>query len=569
VDPDLLARVPVLAIVIAVQSLLLLRAMRLTRVDENGPLVQLAARFTTDIEQRAQRGQSPDWLRYDAEVERLFASRDERLRTIAAAALALGLGGTILALIVDVIAVRLFAAGDLLEPSTLIQGLGLALFGSLSGVVVHLVVILRLLPRIEDRLDKAQHGLIERLTEISNRNPPHEILTKTLRVELQALRRSLNAEVSSAITSFPDVVSQLGERVSELSKALGRQGEMIGSAVRELDTCAMRVAESGLTLAPVATALAQSAPALLELPERLVAALAEERNRWTEGLRDEHGRGLDAIAELQGKVEAASKRREEEMLSANHDLLAAVAEVRDTIRQIPPHLATEMEKSAGRLGSEFGREARDHLIELRSVWTEEHDRLLERIAGHEREWRNNITSMVGELFEKVIEPVYTPIVAEMKQVGEQLRRSADLLPDAAGRLEMAHRKWVEAHTVALAHWDELSARTSSAAEKLATTDNHLDSAVVALAASAGHLSRIAGATSQFEAMMSNTVREMAAQQVEAVQPVRQELQEVVQELRSAQERIDGVLARQVDFVSQCIVRLLDGRSRTIRGEARA
>ena len=568
VERDFLVHLPVLAIVVLVQGLLLRRAFRLARADEGSRLAQLGSRFVSDVEQRAQRGQPPDWLRYDADLERLFSARDERLRTIAAAAMALGLGGTILSLIADLVVGRLLAPNGLLEPSALIQGLGLALFGSLSGVLVHLIVVLRLLPQVEDRLDRAWRDLMEQLGEVSDRNPPLKVLTKALRGELTTLRRSLNSEVSSAITSFPDVISQLGERVSELSEALGRQGETIGGVVRELDACATRVAESGQDLAPLATALAQSAPALLGLPEHLVSALAEERRRWIEGLRDEHGRGLEALADLQTKVEAASKRREEEMLAATRELQAAVAEVRDTIRQIPVQLAAEVEKSAGRLGAEFGREARDHLLELRTAWTEEHGRLLDRVAGYEREWRNNISSTVGELFEKVAEPVHAHLVVELKEVGEQLRRSADLLPEAASRLEAAHGKWVEAQVAALERWEEVGARTGNAAQRLAEADGHLGTAAGALAASAEHLERVANVSAGFEALLSEKIRELlsevASQQVEAVQPVRSELIELVHELRLAQDRIDSILTRQMDFVSQFIERLLTRRTQAVQ-----
>jgi ABC-type transporter Mla subunit MlaD len=560
---DLLIHLPVLTIVVLVQCVLLRRALRFARADEGGRLQQLAAHFITDVEQRAQRGQPPDWLRYDAEVERLFAARDERLRTIAAAALAVGLGSTILALIAEIVAVRLLAPDDLLEPSALIHGLGLALFGSLSGVLVHLMIVLRLLPKIEDRLDRAWRDLMERLAEVSERNPPLEVLTNALRGELASLRQSLNAEVSSAITSFPAVVSQLGERVSDLSEALGRQGETIGAVVRELDTYATRVAESGRDLAPVAAALAQSAPALLELPALLAATLAEERHRWITGLRDEQSRGLEAIADLQGKVEAASKRREEEMLAATRDLHAAVAEVRNALRQLPAQLATEVENSAGRLGSQFGREAHDHVGQLRAIFLEEHRKLLESIAGHEREWRNNVGDTVKKLLSEVSGDVREHLVGELKQVAGELRSVGELLPEAAGRLETAHGKWVEAQAAALARWDEVGTRTGRAADRLAEADGHLATVVRSLSASAEHLGRVARVSAEFEEAIRQMLREMAEQQLEAVQPVRRELLEVIRELHTTQERIDNGLALQVEFVNQFIEQLLSRRARSI------
>src|SRR5215467_5956851 len=95
-----LGRLAVFALGAALQSVILSRAWRAARSDGCARLAELGEEFAADLIRRAGRGREPDWLRYRGELDRLFESRDEQLRSLAAAALAAGLGSTLVALMV-------------------------------------------------------------------------------------------------------------------------------------------------------------------------------------------------------------------------------------------------------------------------------------------------------------------------------------------------------------------------------------------------------------------------------------------------------------------------------------
>ena len=95
-----LSRYLVLLVLAACQGAILYRAWITSRGDDYPRMRELNARFADDLVGRARRGQGPDWLRYRAELDRLFEARDDRLRSFAAAALAAGLGATLIALVV-------------------------------------------------------------------------------------------------------------------------------------------------------------------------------------------------------------------------------------------------------------------------------------------------------------------------------------------------------------------------------------------------------------------------------------------------------------------------------------
>lgn len=548
----------VLALVAAIQAALFYKALRLSRQNDGPGLVLLGNTFTEDISTRARRGQSPDWLRYHAEAHRLFELRDDKLRSLAAAALAVGLGGTLFALYVSL---PRGSAG--FEPVILVQSMGVSLLGSLSGVVVNLLIVLYFLPAAEERFSAQTGDLFRTLQEVSDQYPPQEAFTQTLREELTLIRQALNTEFASAfstaITGFPQVVAELGVHIEKLASVVEDQGQSIGGAVVEMARCATTVADSGSRLQPAAEKLAEATAVLTHMPQELQNVVDQSRNDWLSGMREQHEEHVRQLLDLQKQVEEASQQRERQTLEATRELQAAVAEVRDAVGRIPDYLVDAVAQASGRLGIEFGREARDHTNELTALLKGEYERLLQRVVDHEREWRNSVGLMVTEIFTQFAATIQENLVEQLEKVTRDLDDTVRVLPEAARLLSTSYAEWSQSQQAALEDWKEVTRSTGDAARKLAEADGQIHLAVTALSASANHLEKVASVTDGFEATLLDAHRKVVADYMAGLDGLREDLLALLQQMSDRQAQFDGSLERQSEFIRACIQQLMKGR----------
>lgn len=548
----------VLAVVAVAQAILFRKAFLLARQDDGPGLAGLGGTFTADIRMRAQRGQAPDWLRYQAETDRLFELRDDRLRSLAAAALAIGLGGTLLALYVSI---PRGSAG--FRPEILVQSMGVSLLGSLSGVIVNLLIVLHFLPTAEGRFSAQTRDFLRKLQEVSDQHLPQEAFTQTLREELTLIRQALNTEFaaafSTAITGFPQVVAELGVHIDKLAGVVQGQGKSIDGAVTDLAQCATTVADSSSRLQPAAEKLAESTSMLANLPQELQAVVGETRNGWIAGMREQHEQHVRQLIDLQERVEETSRVRQQEVLDATRELRLAVAEVRDAVGRIPEHLVAAVTQSAGRLGIEFGREARDHTNQLTEYMAGEHEKLLRCLSDHEQEWRNSIGSMVHEVFQQFAGTIQEHLVEQLEKVTRDLDNVVRILPEAAQEIATSSAELSRAQREALEGWKSVGKSTKDASRKLIEADGHLNVTVEALRKSAGHLEKVAHVTEGFEGAVLASHRQAVADYMTGLDSLREDLLALVQKINDRHIQFDGTLERQSDFIRTCIQQLMKGR----------
>lgn len=548
-----------LSAVLAIQTFLLWKARSLARQDDSSALARLQQSFAADVHARARRGHSPDWLRYQAEVDRIFEFRDDRLRSLAAAALAFGLGGTLMALFVSI----LFGKNTSFEPAALVQNMGVSLSGSLTGVIVNLVIILVYLPAAEAIFSAKSLSLYQSIEEVSAQNPLQESFVQTLREELSLIRQSLNTEFASAfstaITGFPQVVIELGSHIEKLALVVTAQGRSIGGAVGELTKCATAVADSGNRLQPATEKLAEATKVLVQMPEELQEVVDETRNSWLTAMREQHAQHVQQLIELQQQVENTGRERERQVLEATRELQAAVAEVRDAVSRIPDHLASEVARVSGRLGIEFGREARDYTNELAAQLQREYGQLLHHIDSQQQASLNNIGVIVQELLNRVAGLVEERIAGTLHLVSQDLDDVVRLLPEAAKRFTEAHSELTNSQAKSIDAWREVSVKTGEAAQKLLDANGHLNVAVESLGASASHLEKVAQVTDGFQKSILASHRDAIEGYMENLDSLREQLLGLLQKVQQGQTQSDAILERQSEFIRACIEQLLKGR----------
>ncbi len=545
--------------VIMSQLVLLWKARSLSLQDDRTKLTELEAHFASDVHARARRGQAPDWLRYQSEVDRLLEFRDDRLRSLAAAALSVGLGGTLFALFVSI-----FRNGNTgLDPTTLVQSMGVSLLGSLTGVALNLLIVLVYLPGAEDRFSRLSRNVFQELEAASDEHPPQEAFTQTLREELSLIRQSLNTEFASAfstaITGFPQVVSALGIHIEKLAAVVEGQGKSIGGAVADLAKCAIAVADSSQRLQPAADKLAEATDVLVRMPHELREVVDETRNSWLTGMRAQHEEHVNQLIDLQQQVEQNAQERERQVLDVTRELQAAVAEVRDAVDRIPDHLATEVGRASGRIGIEFGREARDHTNELAAHLEREYEKLRQHVEKHQQDSLNNVGVIVKELFDQISGHVEERLVGHLQQVTQDLNRVIQLLPEATQRLVQANAELYQSQAECLGDWKEVGRQTGEAARKLAEAEGQLHIASEALGTSASHLERVALITDGFEEALLTSHREVVSEYMKGLDSLRGQLIELLHQMQDGRLKSDGVIEKQSEFIRACIQQLMKGR----------
>lgn len=545
IAPEILLDLAIAAGVVLVQAILLWHARREARRSYGRELDHHEQRFVDDVVRRARRGSAPDWAWYRSEMDRLFDPVDDRLRVLAAAALATGLGGTILALIGHLLA----AFGRGIEPATVVLGMGVALFGSLAGVFNHLAIALRVLPGAALYFHRASEDVIRRLHQAEEEHPPAETLIETFQEELGALREILGSQFASA---FADAVPEFPRVVERLAEVVERQAASVGGAVNDLRESSALVATSSKHLRPAAEKLASASEDLVAMPERLAGVLSVTRQQWIEEVHEEQRKSNDDLRELLVELTRTWTNREEELL----DRVGAITRASE---RLPQEFADRLRSMADDLGTRFGQEARHYTRELAERVGQEHERLLTEVRSHQREWQNSLGDSVRRVLDELTSDVEERLTARLESVSGQLGGAATKLGEVSARLGEAHEAWRLSQEEALAGWQTVGERVENAAGALAGGEADLERSVTALNASATQLERIARITEEFESALQNSLREVTVQHLKELEPVYGGVSRMVEELKSSRGQFNGILGQQSEFIRGLIHQILARR----------
>lgn len=408
----------VLLVVAAILATYCFRANTLRR-RSGSELQDLLSEFTEDIMTRSGRGQDPDWTRYSEESDRQHEDTSERIRNFATTALATGIGGTMLILMLHLLGV---GSGSTDAVLSLLQEMGLALVASLLGVVFNLVILLLILPGASARFGAERGRVFSALARVSDANRPRTTATSLNDAVSDKLERFLENTASN----FPEVMTGFRESVESLrgvTADFGSSAEQIASS-----TAALSSSMSGLDA----------------LPANLGQELTRARQEWTSDLRDQQKRYVetfkkalaeqakavrDTLAELRewraNRAEAESKWREER--SAEEDRhRTALAEL----------LNTATAKQSAAVDRAVGT-----LVEWQANRTEADERWLQRQAADreaQSRFLRQVENSTGDLAR----------AAEQlpRAFSEEVRRTSDTL---GKRFGLEARQQVEDVTVAM------------------------------------------------------------------------------------------------------------------------
>ncbi len=517
--PLLMVGGSLVAAIVAVEAWLLGKAWRCVRRDLAGEIAEVEARLLLDIDHSARRGFAPDWGRYRDELDRLYEPLDERLKNLASAALASGLGGTILTLIAHAL-VFLPASGDFdVSPRQVILGIGVGLSGSFAGVVSNLIITLGYLPRLEERFEAATRPVWQRLRDASHRRPATEAFVETLQQEMVELRGVLGSEVGdafkAAIGQFPDILGSLNSQLEELSRVVQAQGENVKDMITTVDESARNVKESSELLAPAIRPLVEFSEKLTALPGAISEVLIRQEKVWVEDLDQRHEERFQQLSSL---VEDAGKQERAMKLEIN-DLVRVVD-------AIPEKLRESIERGAGTFSDRFQFLAGEHLEALK-----------EFSARNEEEWHGKIARVVEDLLRSAQRPIEDNLVPRIEDLGDKLTTNAEMLSEAGKEFNRYHQAWLKSQDEQLASWVDAAIKIEGAATSLGESEGHLRRAAGALEGSAETLDGVTEIQGAFEEKLRASLAGVTESYI-------QEIHSVLGEMKKRSERYDAVLKDQ-------------------------
>lgn len=539
--------VPVLLLVVGMQIYYYWRCRALSQEDDTAAFADLLERFELDIVHRAKRGDAPDWLRYADEADRVNEDRGEPLRSYATAALATGIGGTMLALGLNLVFPVLLGASSsdplpVSDLTGLIAAMGLALAASFFGVVNNLLILLGLLPQTETRASESLRDFQHSLRKTSTANPPHETFA-------EAIKSELKSAFSEAVQKFPEAFAHLDKNVQSLGGVIEEQSKTVVAAATSLKEGAEILAGVSTQISPAAAKLAASTDQLNAIPAQLRGVLDETRDAWAREIRGDQLAFLDGIKEvlsdqqelLQGTKSAFEKWEERRREAADQQekdrqetvrlVQNSTADVVAAVAGLPQTFANHIEKIGETLSQHFGREARNLVVELAQKIEAENKALREQIEANMSDLLNIFLNSTSDVVAKTLQDVYRRVegtlLSSLDEVGKGLKEAMVELPNSAAGF----------------------------ASSLSLADEKLQRTLESFRESALHLERVAELTDGFEVALATALREATAQHLSSFEPLQRQMSSFITSLQDTHAQINNTIESQVEFIRDLVNRL--------------
>lgn len=548
-DPNLLVVLGVLGL----ELFIFVDSLRLVFRNAEGDLALLESGLVEDLRRRAGHGHSPDWLAYRDAVDRQFQPRDDRLRSNAAAALAAGLGGTVVAIIVHLVSAPSLLQND---PRSALYGMGVALFGSLCGVAVHLCIVLFLLPWAESRFSRQSLALLDRLREVSDQNPPTKAVVETFRKELETLQKFFTTEFagafSTALGEFPAVVQELRGHLDRVAEAVDRQSGAATETMDGLRASADTIADGSKQLEPAVRQLGEAGLLLDQLPERLGKEFEEHRSRWQEAME---GREAEAREQLENLIRISEQRQ--------RNIGQQITEINQALGNLPDRVSQALSTSLQEATPRHANAYNQVLVDKTEVILTGIDSRLrkgqEQLEARDRRLQEQSGEWVRTLFEEVHGTVEDRLRAPMTSAAEGLGAAADRLEQLATGLESATRNWTSTHQEGLQGWKEAGQTIATASGRLAAGKQGVDEAVESLGRSASHLETVARVHESFRSDLATALRRVTQDHLEELRPLHDRVLELAAEMEATRDRMEQALNREAAVVTQLVRQVLAQR----------
>lgn len=501
------------AFAIGFQILIFGLTRRIARRNFGALLQGVLGESRRDLGERAARGEAPDWLRYLDDADRVVLEPRDRARNYATAALAGGVGGTMLTLLTEVFsnpdlrsAIAVGANGDA-DFERLPLLVGLALVVSVAGVVNHLALLLGLIPKLENRVQGAMDEFRAELQKVSIDSPPHETFVDSVRSELATA-------FSDALQRLPEAFADFGRNVSGLRES------------------GVALATASAQIGPIAASLTGAAEEFRAMPAELDKVLRETREAWREEIRADQQQFLEEVKEVlvqqkellertQRNLETWETNRQKAQLDLDLQIGNLAADVSGAVDRLPGVFSEHAEKAAAVMGKSLEQQVANLVAELGQQVGVGNEKLRGHFEDNVKELNGTFLNGTREVVRKAVGDVYEhDLFKTLVEIGNGLKKATEDLPGQA----------------------------ESFSESLAVADEKLRSALDGIVEAGAHLQQVAAATEGFE-------RGLQAATVKSFAPLQEELTGFAADLRNTHRQMNDHTAGLVAFIDNLINRI--------------
>ena len=335
----------------------------------------------SDIDLRAHRGQLIDSMAYQDRLDRLMDPDLEKIRQFAGAALATGIGGTMLmfaAEFVSAVGSNIFSMDNIdsleLAPGPVL----LAVSSSILGIVTHLYLVLQVLQSAQRSVDQAANRLSR---EVQDR---FQSLESPLSSGFgESFQKELTQAFSEALNRLPEVFQRVHLDAQDLIKLAGNQLSAVSDKMdkaanvyEDLMSVARTLVDSAQKVDSTTDGIAESIQRLNEMPGRIEESLGQAATVWKSEIGDVQDGFLKAVqhtlAEQRTAFDGIKEHAETQITSMQHVLTEAdsrqqeVIDRFDQLSELLKQLPEETRKAQENMHQDFGEATKNHVHDLKN-----------------------------------------------------------------------------------------------------------------------------------------------------------------------------------------------------------
>jgi len=250
-----------------------------------------------DITERSRLGWPPDWAVYSDRFERITELPLERIRQCTGAALATGVGGTILLAAIalfDENIRNIFRGEDIQDIDLVVSHALIAVVASIVGIAVHLWTHVYTLGSAQKLAEDKVESLSLKVREHSQANPP--------RLPGEGITIEIGEVFQEVVGRLPDQLQVINRSVKSLEQVIDNQlGTMeqifkeLPGKLAELTSAADSLANTTSAMDSYSLSITESANLLKGLPGDLKTTLVEASNVWDSEIKARNDSFVSAI----------------------------------------------------------------------------------------------------------------------------------------------------------------------------------------------------------------------------------------------------------------------------------
>lgn len=400
----------------------------------------------SDLDLQARRGQILDLATYQDRLDRKLDPYLDKIRQFAGAALATGIGGTML-----IFAFEIKPLIDLVTDNSTEGIIWLvlpAVLSSIIGILVHLCLVFFVLQPAQRSVDEEVKKLSQQVRQRFQDLPFQSGFG-------ESFQKELTQAFSEALKELPEVFETVQLEAKRLIDLADKQLSEVASKLDKVSVVYEGLTVAGRKIASSMEDLEELTKPLNELPEQIAESLERSVRDWKRELSEVQGgfrESVDAtFSEQRGllqKIQAnseAEKAHIQSMFDESHERQKVLMEKFEALSTLLEKLPEEHRKALDGFDEKFGIKAENHVHEFKDVLSDNMNKLQTILADAQRRIHSEFVSDTGvivkEIFDGLRKEIDATITGPLTTVNDNFKETSDSLKNAASEIPVAAKEF--------------------------------------------------------------------------------------------------------------------------------